>query len=64
MTPAEIQRTRKRLGLTQRQFAHLVGVHETTVAKWEAGMQPIRKTHATLIRLIAERETARRKTKA
>ncbi len=59
MTPAEIQRIRKRLGLTQRRFAHLVGVHETTVAKWEAGMQPIRNTHATLIRLVAERETAR-----
>lgn len=30
--------TRRRLGLTQAQFAQLVGVHWVTVAKWEKGV--------------------------
>ena len=53
MTPTELRAIRKRLGLTQRQFAELLGVHEVTVAKWEAGMQAIRRTHGKLIELIA-----------
>lgn len=53
MTPTDVRRIRKRLRLTQRQFAERLGVHTVTVAKWEAGMQPIRNTHQTLIRLIA-----------
>jgi DNA-binding transcriptional regulator YiaG len=55
MTPAEVRRVRKRLRLTQREFAKLLGVHEITVAKWERGMQPMRNTHALLIRLVATR---------
>jgi len=70
MTPAEIRRIRKRFKLTQRQFAERLGVHYVTVRKWEAGMQAIRNTHATLIQLVVEKEiwlaergTARRKAK-
>jgi putative transcriptional regulator len=59
MTPAGVRKVRKRLGLTQRQFAKLLGVHEITVAKWERGMQPMRNTHATLIRLVAMRRKRR-----
>jgi DNA-binding transcriptional regulator YiaG len=57
MTPAELRRIRKRLGLTQRQFSALVGVHLVTVKKWEASMRRIPNTTAKLIRLLAARQT-------
>ena len=30
---------RKRVGLTQEELAHLIGVHETTIRRWEKGQQ-------------------------
>ncbi len=47
------------LGLSRLQFAEKLGVHPTTLAKWETGQQRFRATHALLIRLIAERSVAR-----
>ncbi len=61
MKPADLRLIRKRLGITQEQFADRLGVHAVTVRKWEAGMQTIRNTHATLIRLIAAQAQGRRK---
>ncbi|WP_370307574.1 helix-turn-helix domain-containing protein [Sinimarinibacterium flocculans] len=37
MQPRDIKRIRERLGLSQAQFAQLVGVHAVTVSRWERG---------------------------
>lgn len=37
----EIATTRKALGLTQVQFAQLLGVHPITVSKWERGVSDL-----------------------
>lgn len=37
MTAEEIRALRKALGLTQRQLADKVGVHESAVSQWERG---------------------------
>jgi DNA-binding transcriptional regulator YiaG len=61
MRPADIRRIRQRLRITQQQLAALLGVHPVTVRNGEAGMQPIRKTHALHMRLIARQALWRRK---
>ncbi|MGH7435881.1 MAG: helix-turn-helix domain-containing protein [Polyangiaceae bacterium] len=38
MTAAEITTLREALGLTQAQFATLLGVHSLTISKWERGV--------------------------
>lgn len=53
MTPDEVRRLRKRLGLTQSRFADLVGVHKVTVAVWEAGTKGMSATTDRLLRIIA-----------
>ena len=35
----EIRQGREQLGLTQKQFANLLGVGEATVSRWETGAQ-------------------------
>ncbi len=40
MTNEEIKALRKSTGLTQEQFAHLVGVTTHTVSKWEKTVKP------------------------
>ncbi len=37
MTADEVQELRRRLGLTQEQMAHELGVSWTTVSRWENG---------------------------
>ena len=54
--PRQVRRVRKALGLTQSQFAELLGVHLVTVKKWETGKQGMRAPADRLIRLLAERE--------
>jgi putative zinc finger/helix-turn-helix YgiT family protein len=39
LTPEEIPGGREKLGLTQKQFANLLGVGEATVSRWETGAQ-------------------------
>src|SRR5262249_9647058 len=64
MTPDEVRRARKALGLSQSKFAELLGVHLVTVKKWETGAQGLRTTSERLIRvLIAQRATARPKSR-
>lgn len=43
-----------RLGLSQRQFALLVGIHPNTVTKWANGTPP-EATAQTLLRLLDQR---------
>jgi DNA-binding transcriptional regulator YiaG len=35
MTPSNIVKLRKQLGLTQRQLAEMIGAYQPTVARWE-----------------------------
>src|SRR5438105_12389096 len=39
LAPEEIRQSREKLGLTQKQFANLLGVGEATVSRWETGAQ-------------------------
>ena len=39
LTPEEIRQGREKLGLTQKQFANLLGVGEATISRWETGAQ-------------------------
>ena len=39
LAPEEIRQGRDTLGLTQKQFANLLGVGEATVSRWETGAQ-------------------------
>jgi putative zinc finger/helix-turn-helix YgiT family protein len=39
LTPQEIRQGREKLGLTQKQFANLLGVGDATVSRWETGAQ-------------------------
>ena len=58
--PAELQRIREALGLTQAQLAEEIGVHRVTVAKWEAGDRAIPEPVARLVQRIRD-ERKRRK---
>ena len=61
MTPDEVRRARKTLGLSQSKFAELLGVHLVTVKKWETGAQGLRTTSERLIRLLIAHRAARPK---
>ena len=39
LAPEEVRQGREKLGLTQKQFANLLGVGEATVSRWETGAQ-------------------------
>ncbi len=54
MTGKELLAIRKRLQLSQALLAKRLGVHRVTVAKWEAGTNPVPEMAAKLMRLIAE----------
>ncbi len=54
MTGEEVRQIRKRLGLTQAEFARLVGVHLVTVSRWEKGALGIRESAAKLMKLLAK----------
>lgn len=41
-TPAFLKQLRKKLGLSQRVFARVLGVSEKTIEKWEQGKNPIK----------------------
>lgn len=44
MTPKALKAKRKKMALTQVQFAKAVGVTRVSVARWEAGTWPIPAT--------------------
>jgi len=62
MSPADIRKLRKRLGLTQPSFAKLLGVSEITVSRWENGRLGLSSTTRTLLELLAA-QSATTKTK-
>lgn len=52
MQGEQVNKIRKRLKLTQAQFAELVGVTPNTVARWERGEMEMREPTARLIQSI------------
>jgi putative transcriptional regulator len=53
--PADVQKARKRLGLSQDQFADAFGVSASTLRKWEQGQRAPTGAAKTLLNII-ERE--------
>ena len=53
MSGDELRAWRARLGLTQARLAERLGLPRATVARWEAGLMPIR--HPEILRLALER---------
>jgi len=47
---------RRRLGLSQAQFAKLLGVHRVTVTRWETGTVKVQVPMAKLIRMMGQSE--------
>lgn len=50
--PEEIQKARKRLGLSQDQFAIVFGVSASTLRKWEQGQRSPAGAARTLLKII------------
>ena len=57
VTPDAIQKARKRLGLSQGQFADAFGVSASTLRKWEQGQRAPTGAAKTLLKII-QREPA------
>ena len=51
LAPDEIRQGRERLGLTQKQFANLLGIGEATVSRWETGSQIQQRAMDRLLRV-------------
>lgn len=60
MRARDVNRTRRRLGLTQAQFAALLGVTRVTVARWETGTVAVREPMAKLIRMVVRSRSGRK----
>jgi DNA-binding transcriptional regulator YiaG len=59
MQGSEVQRLRKRLNLTQTQFAKLLGVHRVTLTRWETGAIKVQAPMAKLIRMIVRARSSK-----
>lgn len=51
LSPEEIRQGREKLGLTQKQFANLLGVGEATVSRWETEAQIQQRAMDRFLRL-------------
>lgn len=51
LPPEEIREGREKLGLTQKQFATLLGIGEATVSRWETGAQIQQRAMDRFLRL-------------
>ena len=51
LAPEEIRQGREKLGLTQKQFAQLLGIGEATVSRWETGAQIQQRAMDRFLRL-------------
>lgn len=52
LVPAEIRYLRKHLGWSQADFAAVMGVHPSTVSRWETGAQTMEAANDRLLRLL------------
>ncbi len=56
---AEFAAIRRNLGMSQQQMGAELGVHQTTVMRWEKGIQPIRRVFLIAARkLTIDRDAA------
>lgn len=55
VTPDQVKRLRRKLGLTGSKFAALIGCHPVTLRRWEAGLRPVSPMAERLMRLLAQR---------
>jgi DNA-binding transcriptional regulator YiaG len=53
-TPSRIRALRRRLGLTQAEFARELGVRQQTVSEWETGQYGPRGASVRVLGLFAE----------
>lgn len=53
LAPAEARYLRKYLGATQEELSRRLGVHRTTVARWEVGEGPVPRDGSTALRALA-----------
>ncbi len=53
VTARELRKRREALGLTQGELANRLGVHWSTVARWEQGVRQISEPVARLIQIVA-----------
>src|SRR6266702_8801679 len=51
LAPEEIRQGREKLGLTQKEFANLLGIGEATVSRWETGAQIPQRAMDRFLRL-------------
>ena len=52
MTPTEIKRIRKKLKMSQEEFARTIGVSFVTINRWELGLaKPSQLAEAVLVRI-------------
>ena len=61
MTGTDVQRLRRRLGLTQAALARKLGVHTLTVSRWECDRVQVTEPMARLLRLLATMPTTKKK---
>jgi len=64
MTARELKALRKNAGLSRENLARLVPVTLNTYGRWETGKTPITARTAGWIRVVLEREAARRAAEA
>ncbi len=58
--PRAIRRLREHLGLTRAIFAGIIGVHESTLGKWERGVSRLAQPTHNLLRLLERDPNATR----
>ena len=63
MNRAEVKALRRRLEMTRQELADALGVTQTTVARWEIGLNPISEPTARLLQMMADMKKKSRKEK-
>jgi DNA-binding transcriptional regulator YiaG len=62
VTPEELKRGRRQLGMSQTELAEKIGVHGMTVSRWERGTIKVPAPIARLIELLMrERHASQRR---
>jgi DNA-binding transcriptional regulator YiaG len=61
VTPQDVLRIRRELGLTRRRLAEILGVDRTAVSRWETGARVMQApTEKLLERILADHREIRR----
>ena len=63
VTPSQLKRRRRALGLTQAGLAEALGVRRETIARWEIGSRRIPELAARLLKTLGPNGTLKRKTR-